>query len=66
MSELSSGRGSSAVNGLSLVGAVSYFLQYATTFSEGLFGIVKGYSLASTTNIQAVRAFKNLESFLLI
>jgi len=33
--------GSGAVYGLGLVGALIYFLQHATTFGEGVLGVLK-------------------------
>ncbi len=33
--------GGGAVYGLGLIGAIIYYLQHATTFSQGLLGIVK-------------------------
>ena len=35
------GTGASAVYGLGLVGAVVYFIQHATTFGEGVWGVLK-------------------------
>ncbi len=33
--------GSGAIYGLGLIGAVIYFVQHATTFADGIVGIVK-------------------------
>ena len=35
------GAGGGAVYGLGLIGALIYFIQHATTFGEGAFGILK-------------------------
>ncbi|HJX59102.1 hypothetical protein A2V61_03240 [Candidatus Woesebacteria bacterium RBG_19FT_COMBO_47_8] len=39
--EMKCNSSSGAVYGLGLIGALVYFLQQATTFSEGLLGILK-------------------------
>ncbi len=35
------GAGGGAVYGLGLIGAIIYYLQHATTFSQGVLGIIK-------------------------
>ncbi len=41
MKNMNTHAGSSAVYGMGLIGALIYFLQHATTLSQGLLGIVK-------------------------
>lgn len=52
------GAGSGAVYGLGLVGALIYFLQHATTVSEGLMGVLKALVWPALLVYKALEALK--------